>query len=78
VSNREDYHVLTKAGDASSEVEAAVREIGGAEAAGLHRHFFVTRANQTVVLALSSDSRIVRLLRGARGWLEPADVDSEN
>ena len=66
-------HVLTKVGDASAEVEAALREIGGAEAAGLHRHLYVTRANQTVVIAAGPESQIVKVLRRWPGWLEPSD-----
>lgn len=67
------YHVMIRKGDASAEVEAATREVGGAASAGLHRHYYVSRADQTVVLATSADAPISRLLRERGGWMEPAD-----
>jgi hypothetical protein len=67
----ERRHVLIKNGDASREVDEAVRALGSPAAAGLDRHFFVTRANQTVVMAASSTAPIVRVLLGGAGWLEP-------
>jgi hypothetical protein len=70
------YHVLIKVGDATREVEDAVREAGSAEAAGLHRHFFVSRADQTVVMATGDDAPIVRRLRSGRGWAEPDGTTS--
>lgn len=65
------YHVLTKDGDALTEVDEAVRSLGSPEKAGLHRHFFVTRANQTVVMAHSPDAPIATFLRDRPGWKEP-------
>lgn len=67
----DEYHVLTKDGDALAEVDQAVRSLGSAEKAGLHRHFFVTRANQTVVMAHAPDAPIATLLRERPGWKEP-------
>ena len=67
-------HVLTKVGDASAEVEAALRALGGAETAGLHQHLYVTRANQTVVIATGPESSIVKVLRRGPGWIEPSDA----
>lgn len=66
-------HVLIRSGDRLSEVAAAIKEAGGEAAAGIHRHFFVTRANQTVVMADSPESPIVGLLRRGGGWEEPGD-----
>lgn len=66
-----EYHVLTKAGDATQEVEVAVRELGPPERSGLHRFFFVARANQTVVMTVDSESPLANLLRVRAGWMEP-------
>ncbi len=71
------YHVLIKAGDASAEVERVVRTLGSAEAAGVHGHFFVQRADQTVVMALGPDSPISVALRGKPGWTAPGEEDGE-
>ena len=67
----EQRHVLIRSGDASGEVRAAVERHGSAEAAGLHRYFFVTRANQTVVMATGPDAPIVEELRASGGWETP-------
>lgn len=67
------YHVLTCHGDALREVEDALRSIGTPEEAGLFRHFFVTRANQTVVMATGEDAPIAKALRGRAGWREPRE-----
>jgi hypothetical protein len=71
------YHVLTKSGDASGEVEEAARELGSVQSSGLHRHFFVARARQTVVMANAPDAPIVRLLLKREGWKEPARQEYE-
>jgi hypothetical protein len=65
--------VLIKAGDASAEIDQLVRSIGSAEAAGLHRVFFVELARQTVVMTISPESPLALALRGRRGWSEPRD-----
>jgi hypothetical protein len=66
-----EYLVLVKQGDATREVSAAVRELGiAAEAAGLHRTLFVTRASQTVAMVEDADAPIARLLL-SRGWVAP-------
>jgi hypothetical protein len=67
------YHVLIKAGDASAEVEAAARRLGDASGAGLHRHYYVSRANQTVVMATGPEAPITRLLLEASGWKAPRE-----
>lgn len=66
-----EYHVLTKLGDAGAEVERVLSRFGSAREAGLHRHFFVTRAKQTVVLAHGKDAPIAAALRAVPGWQEP-------
>lgn len=66
-----EYHVLTRKGDALADVDRALRDLGSAKSAGLHRSFFVSRANQTVVMAISGDSPIANALRAQKGWLEP-------
>lgn len=71
-------HVMVRRGDASAEVEAvlkALRDAGGTpEAAGFVRYFYVTRADQTVVMVASKESPIAAELRGKKGWSEPGDV----
>ncbi|MEX2582394.1 MAG: hypothetical protein WD766_03930, partial [Gemmatimonadota bacterium] len=69
MTGRRRSHVLVKDGDASAEVDEAVRQVGSPDAAGLHRYFFVARANQTVVMADGSASPIVAHLRRSPGWL---------
>jgi hypothetical protein len=73
MSGHPEFHVLTRDGDASREVEEAVRTIGTPEQAGLHRYFFVSRAHQTVVMTQSPDAPLARSLRGREGWREPGD-----
>lgn len=68
------YHVLIKQGDASAEVEAALVRLGSPADAGLHRYFFVSRADQTVVMAAAPDAPLAALLRAGRGWSEPSNV----
>jgi len=65
------YVVLIRAGDAIAEVDQGLRSLGiAAEAAGLHRVLFVTRANQTVAMVHHLDTPIATLLLG-RGWTAP-------
>jgi hypothetical protein len=70
-----EYHVLTREGDATGEVESVVRDLGSPESAGLHRCFFVSRARQTVVMVRGLDSPLAVRLR-AMGWSEPAAQDT--
>ena len=72
-----EYHVLVKVGDSLLEVDGVVREIGSADLAGLHRSFFVSRADQTVVMAESGDSPISVALRARDGWKEPGAGDGK-
>ncbi|CAN5854286.1 hypothetical protein BH23GEM6_BH23GEM6_23790 [soil metagenome] len=66
-----EYLVLIRAGDAITEVDRALRSLGmDAEAAGLHRVLFVTRANQTVAMVRDVGAPIATLLL-ARGWTAP-------
>lgn len=73
MDDRVDYHVLTRRGDALSAIEREVSRIGSREAAGLHRYFFVSRANQTVVMATHADAPIARALRALPDWDEPVE-----
>jgi hypothetical protein len=67
------FHVFVKAGDATAELQNALRELRlSEEKAGIHRHLFVTRANQSVVMVRDLDAPIVSLLRRS-GWSQPAD-----
>jgi hypothetical protein len=69
--NDAEYLVLVRQGDATREVTAALRDLGlAAEAAGLHRTLFVTRANQTVAMVQDADAPITAALL-ARGWAAP-------
>jgi len=65
------YHVFTRDGDGTAEVDALVRSLGSAQVAGLHRHFYVTRADQTVVMTASPDSPLALELRKLPAWREP-------
>ena len=75
MANPFGYHVLTRDGDGTGEIEAALRTAGSPQSAGLHKYFYVARANQTVVMATSPDAAIAVALRGLPGWREPVDDD---
>ena len=68
-----EYHVLTRDGDATMDVEAALRGMPDGKG-GLHRYFYVSRANQTVVMTMSASSPIADALRRRDGWREPGSV----
>ena len=68
------HPVFVRPGDALAEVDALVRELGGADAAGLHRHMYVTRADQTVVMTTTPDVPLAAALRTRPSWLEPTDA----
>lgn len=71
------YHVLTRAGDASAQVEALARELrathGSDAAAGFVRYFYVSQAKMTVVLTAGRDAPVSVALRRRGGWAEPGD-----
>ncbi|HEX8905834.1 MAG TPA: hypothetical protein VF771_13370 [Longimicrobiaceae bacterium] len=71
------HHVLTKRGDATAEVDAALRALAARgvprEASGLHKVLHVTRAGQTVAMVARRDCPLAAELRG-RGWSEPGDA----
>lgn len=69
----ERYPVFVRHGDALAEIDALVRELGGEESAGLHRHMYVTRADQTVVMTTEVDTPLATELRGRASWLEPRE-----
>ena len=66
-----EYHILTKRGDAQQEIERIVARVGDSQRAGLHRYFYVSRANQTVVMTATVDAPLAQALRLAGGWAEP-------
>lgn len=71
MSGEGTYHVLTKSGDALAEVRTTLEACGPAASAGLHRYFYVTRADQTVVMAADAGAPIALELRRRGGWSEP-------
>jgi hypothetical protein len=71
MSERRAFHVLTKKGDAQREVERIVASLGGNDNAGLHRYYYVSRANQSVVMTERPNSRLAEVLRSSGGWAEP-------
>jgi hypothetical protein len=68
-----EHHVLTREGDATPEVEAVLRGMRDGKG-GLYRYFYVTRANQTVVMTESTTSPLAEALRSRGGWREPGMV----
>lgn len=67
-----EFPVFVKRGDAMPEVDASLALLGGAVAAGLHRVFYVERADQTVVMVTARDVPLADALR-SRGWAEPRE-----
>lgn len=67
------HPVLLKRGDASAEVEAALKRLGGPGPAGLHRYFHVVQARQTVVMLTHADAPIADALLARGGWTRPTD-----
>jgi hypothetical protein len=72
-----DDHVLTRPGDGLAEVDAALAALAARgvdrEASGFRKAFFVTRADQTVVMVSGRDTPLAGELRGRSGWREPGD-----
>ncbi len=65
------FFVLTHRGDAVDSVDTALAEQRlSREAAGVHRLLYVTRADQTVLMAHDEHAPVVPLLL-ARGWDAP-------
>jgi hypothetical protein len=66
-----EFFVLIHAGDTTGVVEELLRVHGlTPEAAGIHRLMYVTRANQTLLMARDDAAPIVPLLLD-RGWEAP-------
>ena len=69
--------VFLRRGDASAEVEAILKTLRdrgeSPEAAGFVRYFFVTQAEQTVVMVTGADVPFAAELRSRRGWSVPAE-----
>lgn len=72
-----EAHVFVRRGDAAADVEALLAEVRARgstpEAEGFIRYFFVTRAEQTVVMVRDRGAPFAAALRARRGWREPAD-----
>jgi hypothetical protein len=70
-------HVLTRGGDALAEVDAALAALAARgmdrEGSGFRKAFFVTRADQTVVMVARRDAPLAAELRARAGWREPGD-----
>jgi hypothetical protein len=70
-------HVLTRQGDGLADVDAALGALAARgvdrEAAGFRKAFFVTRADQTVVMVSDRDAPLAAELRARPGWREPGD-----
>jgi hypothetical protein len=71
MGNVSDYHILIRQGDASAEIEQLLREAGPNEPTGLRRYYYVSRANQTIVMTTDANAPIARRLREREGWREP-------
>jgi hypothetical protein len=73
------HHVLTRPGDGLADVDAALGDLAGRgvdrEASGFQKAFFVTRADQTVVMVSSRAAPLAAELRGRPGWREPGDAE---
>ena len=70
------YAVFIARGDARVEVDRLVSEIGPTPAAaGLHKYFYVARADQTVVMAKGRDGPLAAALRARHGWTEPVEPE---
>ena len=71
------HHVLTRQGDGLAEVDAALGRLAergmDRAAACFEKAFFVTRANQTVVMVRDRDAPLAAELRALGGWAEPGD-----
>ena len=66
------YCIFIKPGDARDEVDDLIVGLGQtAEAAGLHKYLFVTRANHTVVMLSDPAAPLAAVLRVRDGWSEP-------
>ena len=73
------YHVFTKQGDATPEVEAVLASLKtqgiGKDACGMYKCMYVTRAGQTVLMTETRDTPLAREMRGRPGWMEPGDKE---
>lgn len=65
-------HIFTKTGDARSEIEQVLHELGTtAEEAGFQKSIYVARADQTVVFLSGKAAALAGALRQRPGWNEP-------
>jgi hypothetical protein len=68
------YPVFIARGDALAEVDRLVRSLAPTPAdAGLHKCFYVAKADQTVVMSTGRDTPLAAALRARREWSEPVE-----
>jgi hypothetical protein len=68
--------VFIRRGDATSELNQLISQLGSdPEAAGLRKFFYVARADQTVVMLSGREVPLGKALRGRKGWEEPVEGD---
>ena len=68
------FPVFIAPGDGRAEIDRLVRTLAQtAEGAGLHKIFYVAKANQTVVMATARDAPLAAALRARPGWSEPVE-----
>lgn len=74
-----EYPVFTKRGDVLTEVEqlAATLNPGAGDPAsiGLHKVFYVTRVDTTVVMVTARETPLAEALRKQAGWKEPKEEE---
>ena len=69
----EAFPVFIRRGDGRAEVDGLVTELGGPDAAGFLKYFFVAKADQTVVMTRHRTAPLAAALRSRRGWTEPVE-----
>ena len=70
------YPVFIARGDARPEVDRLARSLAPSPAAaGLHKCFYVARADQTVVMATGRDAPLAAALRALRELTEPVEPE---
>ena len=70
------FPVFIARGDARAEVDRLVRPLAPTPAAaGLHKYFYVAKADQTGVMSTGRDTPLAPALRQRREWSEPVGPD---
>ena len=68
------FPVFIAHGDVRAEIDRLVKTLAPTTAgAGLHKYFYVAKANQTVVMATARDAPLAAALRGRPEWSEPVE-----